>query len=76
MRIAWCRADGGFAPPARALLRLAGAVAGLLFFLGYLPILLNDRRRAMHDWAARTVVINQPPDDAPHQRTDHEPEHQ
>src|SRR3954453_14380262 len=57
MRIRVVRSDGTPLRPARALLRLAGAVLGLIFFLGYIPILLTDRRRAFHDWLADTVVI-------------------
>jgi uncharacterized RDD family membrane protein YckC len=60
MRLVVVREDGGQLTPRRALLRLAGAVAGLVLFLGYVPILLNGRRRALHDWMAGTVVINQP----------------
>ena len=48
--------------PWRAAIRLAGAVIGLILFLGYVPILLNDRRRALHDWMAGTVVVNRLPD--------------
>jgi uncharacterized RDD family membrane protein YckC len=60
MRIRVVREDGGTLGPWRAALRLAGAVAGLVFLLGYVPILLNDRRRALHDWMAGTVVVNEP----------------
>jgi uncharacterized RDD family membrane protein YckC len=60
MRIQVLREDGGTLRPWRAALRLAAAVAGLVFLIGYIPILLNDRRRAVHDWVADTVVINQP----------------
>jgi uncharacterized RDD family membrane protein YckC len=60
MRVVVVREDGGRLKPLRALLRLLGACIGLVLFLGYVPILLNDRRRALHDWMAGTVVINQP----------------
>jgi uncharacterized RDD family membrane protein YckC len=60
MCLAVVREDGGRLRPWRALVRLGAAIAGLLLFLGYVPILLNDRRRALHDWMAGTVVINQP----------------
>jgi uncharacterized RDD family membrane protein YckC len=56
MRIRVVRTDGTPLRTARALLRLAGAVLGLILFLGYIPILLTDRRRAFHDWLADTVV--------------------
>ncbi len=60
MRVRVVREDGANLKPWRAFLRLLAAVAGLVLFLGYIPILLNDRRRAFHDWVAGTVVINQP----------------
>jgi uncharacterized RDD family membrane protein YckC len=60
MRVVVLRQDGGLLRPSRALLRLAGAVLGLVLLLGYIPVLLNARRRALHDWMAGTVVINQP----------------
>lgn len=41
----------------RCLLRLVGMVlAALPLFLGYLPILLRDDRRGLHDLLARSVV--------------------
>ena len=61
MRLRVLREDGGSLKPIRAMLRLAVAALGLFLFLGYVPILLNDRRRALHDWAAGTVVVNEPP---------------
>jgi uncharacterized RDD family membrane protein YckC len=60
MRVAVVCEDGGRLRPWRATLRLLVAVVGLVLFLGYVPILLNDRRRALHDWVAGTVVVNQP----------------
>ena len=62
MRLAVVREDGGRLRPARAMLRLLGAVVGLVLFLGYVPILLNDRRRAVHDWMAGTVVVDRAAD--------------
>jgi uncharacterized RDD family membrane protein YckC len=42
----------------RSLLRLAGlALAILLLFAGFLPALVDDRRRALQDFLAGTVVI-------------------
>ena len=39
------------------LLRLVGMVlAALPLFLGYLPILLRDDRRGLHDLLARSIV--------------------
>jgi uncharacterized RDD family membrane protein YckC len=60
MHLVVMREDGTRLRPARAFLRLVGAVLGLVFLLGYIPILLNDRRRALHDWMAGTVVVNEP----------------
>ncbi|MDO8185624.1 RDD family protein [Conexibacter sp. JD483] len=45
--------------PRRALLRLGALVLGAIpCFAGYLPVLLDDRRRAFHDRVARTVVVH------------------
>jgi uncharacterized RDD family membrane protein YckC len=52
--------DGAGSPPGlgRSLLRLAGlALAILLLFTGFLPVLVDDRRRALQDFLAGTVVI-------------------
>ena len=44
--------------PRRALLRVVGmTLAAIPFFAGYLLILVNDRRRGLHDLIARTVVV-------------------
>jgi uncharacterized RDD family membrane protein YckC len=44
--------------PRRGLLRVIGmTLAALPFFAGYLLILVNDRRRGLHDLIARTVVV-------------------
>jgi uncharacterized RDD family membrane protein YckC len=48
------------APPGvgRSLLRIVGAVlAAIPFFAGYLLVLVDDRRRGLHDMIARTVVV-------------------
>jgi uncharacterized RDD family membrane protein YckC len=60
MHIRVLREDGSPLRPLRAFARLLAAVVGLVLLIGYVPILLNDRRRAMHDWVGGTVVINQP----------------
>ena len=52
--------DGSGSPPglARSLLRLAGlALAILLLFTGFLPALVDSRRRALQDFLAGTVVV-------------------
>lgn len=44
----------------RALVRLAGTWLALVpFFLGVLPLLVNERRRALQDYIAGTVVVTQ-----------------
>jgi uncharacterized RDD family membrane protein YckC len=47
----------------RSLLRLVGAIlAAIPFFAGYALVLVDDRRRGLHDMIARTVVIHVPED--------------
>ena len=42
----------------RSLLRLVGALVAIsFFFIGFLPVLVDDRRRALQDFLAGTVVI-------------------
>ena len=62
-RIRVCRAVDGTVPSASAaLLRFGGLiVAALPLFAGFLPILLDDRRRGIHDMLAGTVVVSAPP---------------
>jgi uncharacterized RDD family membrane protein YckC len=58
MRLRVLGPDG--APPrlGRSLLRLVGSdVAIALLFVGFLPVLVDDRRRALQDFLARTVVV-------------------
>jgi uncharacterized RDD family membrane protein YckC len=63
--------DGRGEPPGlgRAALRLVGAVlAALPLFAGYLLVLIDDRRRGLHDMIAGTVVVyatTEPPEEAP-----------
>lgn len=59
LRIRVCRAsDGGVLRPGRALLRLAGlALAAVPLGAGFLPILVDDRRRGLHDMIAGTIVV-------------------
>jgi uncharacterized RDD family membrane protein YckC len=45
--------------PRRALLRFIGlTLSALPLFAGFLLILVNDRRRGLHDLLARTVVVD------------------
>jgi uncharacterized RDD family membrane protein YckC len=47
--------------PRTAFLRLIGLfLAALPLLLGFVPILLNDRRRGLQDFLARSVVVNVP----------------
>jgi uncharacterized RDD family membrane protein YckC len=64
MRIRVVLADGGGElRPTRALVRLGALVlAALPLFAGFLPILVDDRRRGLHDMLAGTVVVAAPDD--------------
>jgi uncharacterized RDD family membrane protein YckC len=54
-------ADGRPLHFARAVLRLLGALlSALLLFLGYLMILVDERRRALHDRLVGSVVVYAP----------------
>ena len=45
----------------RALVRMAGLfLSALPLLLGFLPILVNDRRRGLHDALAGSVVVSSP----------------
>ena len=59
LRLRLVDAKGGAPGFGRSLLRLVGAlVAVSIFFVGFLPVLVDDRRRALQDFLARTVVIH------------------
>jgi uncharacterized RDD family membrane protein YckC len=59
-------ADGGKLGYRRAVLRFAGLLLAVLpLLLGLVPILFNDRRRGLQDWAADTVVVHDPDRRAP-----------
>jgi uncharacterized RDD family membrane protein YckC len=61
-----CRSDGSSLRPARALLRLVAlTLAAIPLFAGFLPILVDDRRRGVHDMIAGTVVVASPEDALP-----------
>ena len=58
MRLRVVARDGSPPGLGRSLLRLLGlALAILLLFTGFLPVLVDDRRRALQDFLAGTVVI-------------------
>jgi RDD family len=53
--------DGGPISPRRALVRCVGLfLAALPLFLGFVPILYDNRRRGFQDRFAGTVVVNAP----------------
>jgi uncharacterized RDD family membrane protein YckC len=50
--------DGGHPGVGRAIVRLIGlALAIIPLFAGFLPVLVDDRRRALQDFMAGTVVV-------------------
>jgi uncharacterized RDD family membrane protein YckC len=59
MRIRVCGVDdGAVLKPRRSLLRFGAlALAALPLFAGFLPVLIDDRRRGVHDMIAGTVVV-------------------
>jgi uncharacterized RDD family membrane protein YckC len=72
MEIRVVRAEGGTLTVWRALFRFGALIlAALPFFLGFLPILLNERRRGLQDMLAGTVVVDSP--DMPEVRPDFRP---
>jgi uncharacterized RDD family membrane protein YckC len=62
MRIRVIMADGGGPPrPLRALVRLGALIlAAIPLFLGLFPILVDERRRGVHDMLVGTVVVAAP----------------
>jgi uncharacterized RDD family membrane protein YckC len=62
LRIRVCRAaDGEVLRPRKSLLRLGTmVVCALPLFAGFLPILLDNRRRGLHDMIAGSVVVSAP----------------
>jgi uncharacterized RDD family membrane protein YckC len=51
-------AGGGSLRPGRAFVRLVGLVLSItILFLGFLPALVTDRRQALQDFLARTIVV-------------------
>jgi uncharacterized RDD family membrane protein YckC len=61
LRIRVVAPNGGVPGWGRSLVRLAGGLAAVVFvFLGFVPVLLDDRRRALPDFVARTAVVYEP----------------
>jgi uncharacterized RDD family membrane protein YckC len=51
-------ASGGHPGTARSALRLVGLVLAIIpLGAGFIPVLIDDRRRALQDFLARTVVV-------------------
>jgi uncharacterized RDD family membrane protein YckC len=63
MRIRVCSADDGTAlRPRHSLLRLAALMlAAIPLGAGFLPILVDDRRRGVHDMLSGSVVVGDQP---------------
>ena len=50
--------DGGGVGVGRALIRVVGlGLAIVPLFAGFLPVLVDDRRRALQDFMAGTIVV-------------------
>ncbi|HXG41852.1 MAG TPA: RDD family protein [Dehalococcoidia bacterium] len=59
VRVKVVRGDGGSIGPGRALLRfVVYAISVLFLFLGFVPALMDERRRGLPDLVAGTVVID------------------
>lgn len=57
---------GGHLEVGRAVVRLIGlGLAIVPFFAGFLPVLVDDRRRALQDFLAGTVVVYETPTSGP-----------
>jgi uncharacterized RDD family membrane protein YckC len=68
-RVLAAGADHGQLGPKRALVRLIGMVlAALPLLAGYFMVLIDDRRRGLHDRMAGTVVIDAPDTETPVRR--------
>ena len=66
MRIRVIPASGDRLPPRRAVVRFIGlTLATIPLFAGFLPILVDDRRRGLQDILARTVVVEAPDEELP-----------
>src|SRR5262245_15522023 len=62
MRLRVLRPDGGGLSVGRAIVRVVGlALAIIPLFAGFLPALFDERRRALPDYLANTVVLHDPP---------------
>jgi uncharacterized RDD family membrane protein YckC len=58
MRLRVVARDGAPPHPARALVRVVGLVLAIVpVFAGFIPVLIDDRRRGLPDFLAGTVVV-------------------
>jgi uncharacterized RDD family membrane protein YckC len=65
MHVRVTRADGNQLKPRQALVRVIGVFLAVIpLFAGFLPILFTERRRALQDWLANTVVVRVEPEPA------------
>jgi uncharacterized RDD family membrane protein YckC len=56
------RPDGSLPSFPRSVLRFAFLIVSIAFaFLGFVPMLFDDRRRDLPDFVAETVVLNRTP---------------
>ena len=61
MQIRVTRPDGSRLHVVRAIGRVGATfLAALPLFAGFVPIVLTERRRGMHDWLADTIVTRAP----------------
>jgi uncharacterized RDD family membrane protein YckC len=61
LRLRVCTAGGDGLRPRRALLRFGAlTLAAIPLFAGFLPVLVDQRRRGLHDMLAGTVVVDAP----------------
>jgi uncharacterized RDD family membrane protein YckC len=59
MHIRVCRDDGAVLTPRRSLARFGALLlAALPLLAGFLPVVVDDRRRGVHDMLAGTVVVS------------------
>jgi uncharacterized RDD family membrane protein YckC len=72
MRIRVIPAHGsGRLPPRRGIVRLAAmTLAAIPLFAGFLLVLVDDRRRGLHDIIARTLVVYAPTGSEPERHDD------
>ena len=59
MRLRVIAPDGGPPGVGRSIVRMIGLILAIIpLFAGFLPVLIDDRRRALQDFLAGTVVVH------------------